>query len=60
MATNISTITINASLQKVWDTVTRPEWVKLWHYGSNLITTWEIGSDIKFSTAWEDSSRAAL
>jgi hypothetical protein len=29
MATNISTIAINASLQKVWDTVTKPEWVKL-------------------------------
>ena len=54
MATNISTITINASLQKVWDTVTKPEWVKLWQYGSDLMTTWEIGSDIKFSTAWED------
>ena len=33
---------------------TKPEWVKLWQYGSDLITTWEIGSDIKFSTAWED------
>ncbi len=54
MATNISTITINASIQKVWDTVTKPEWVKLWQYGSDLITSWEIGSDIKFSTAWED------
>jgi uncharacterized protein YndB with AHSA1/START domain len=54
MATNISTITINASLQKVWYTVTKPEWVKLWQYGSEFMTTWKIGSDIKFSTAWED------
>jgi uncharacterized protein YndB with AHSA1/START domain len=54
MATNISTIKINASLQKVWDTITKPELVKLWQYGSDLITSWEVGSDIKFRTEWED------
>lgn len=54
MATNISTIKINASRQKVWDTITKPELVKLWQYGSDLHTSWEIGSDIKFRTAWED------
>jgi uncharacterized protein YndB with AHSA1/START domain len=53
MATNISTIKINASRQKVWDTITKAELVKLWQYGSDLITTWEIGSDIKFRTEWE-------
>lgn len=54
MATNISTITINAAVEKVWETITKPELVKLWQYGSDLITTWEIGSPIKFSTAWQD------
>lgn len=54
MATNISTLKINASIQKVWDTITKAELVKLWQYGSDLITSWEIGSDIKFRTAWED------
>lgn len=54
MATNISTIRINASIQKVWDTVTKPELVKRWQYGSDLVTTWEIGSDIKFRTEWGD------
>lgn len=53
MAKNISTITINASLEKVWATVTQPEFVKLWQYGSDLITSWEIGSDIKFRTEWQ-------
>jgi uncharacterized protein YndB with AHSA1/START domain len=53
MATNISVITINASIQKVWDIVTKPEFIKLWQYGSDLMTTWEIGSDIKFRTEWE-------
>ena len=53
MATNISRITINATLQKVWDTLTRPELVKLWQYGSDLQTTWKVGSEIKFITEWE-------
>jgi len=54
MAINISTIKINASRQKVWDTITKPELVKLWQYGSDLLTSWEPGSDIKFRIAWED------
>jgi len=53
MATNISTITINASTEKVWNMITKPEYVKRWQFGSQLITTWEIGSDIKFKTEWE-------
>ncbi len=53
MPTNISTITINAPLQKVWDTLTKPELVKLWQYGSDLLTNWQAGSDIKFRTEWE-------
>lgn len=31
----------------------KPELVKLWQYGSELITDWEIGSNIKFRTEWE-------
>ncbi len=53
MATNRSQITIQATVEKVWDTITNPISVKLWQYGSDLLTTWEIGSDIKFSTEWE-------
>ena len=53
MARNISRIMINATLQKVWDTLTKPEFVKLWQYGSVLQTNWEVGSKIKFVTEWE-------
>jgi uncharacterized protein YndB with AHSA1/START domain len=53
MATNISTINLNASLDKVWETLTSPEKVKLWQFGSDLITTWEVGSNIEFVTEWE-------
>jgi uncharacterized protein YndB with AHSA1/START domain len=53
MATNISTIKLNASLDKVWETLTNPSKVKLWQFGSDLITTWEVGSNIEFVTEWE-------
>ena len=53
MATNISRIDINTTLQKVWDVLTKPEFVKLWQYGSDLQTNWEIGRPIKFVTKWE-------
>lgn len=54
MVPNISTVKINASFQKVWDLVTKPRFVKLWQYGSDLLTTWEIGSDLKFRIEWEE------
>ena len=53
MATNISTIYIQAPFQKVWDALTKPELVKQWQYGSDLITDWKIGNDIRFRTEWE-------
>lgn len=53
MATNISTIKLNASPDKVWEALTIPEKVKLWQFGSDLITTWEVGSSIEFITEWE-------
>ena len=53
MALNISTVTINAPVQKVWEMLTQPELVKLWQYGSDLLTDWKVGSEIKFSTEWE-------
>ena len=53
MPTNISSITINASVNRVWDTVKNPDLVKLWQYGSKLQTTWQVDNPIKFSTEWE-------
>ena len=53
MATNISTIIIKAPVQKIWETLTKPELVKQWQYGSELITDWKVGNDIKFRSEWE-------
>jgi uncharacterized protein YndB with AHSA1/START domain len=54
MATNISTLTIHATPEKVWNTLTQAELVKQWQYGSELLTDWKPGSPIRFRTAWED------
>ncbi len=53
MAANISTIIINASKEKIWEILTKPEFVKLWQYGSELQTSWEVGTPIKFRTEWD-------
>ena len=53
MARNISTILLDAPVPKVWDTLTKPQLVKLWQYGSELITDWNVGSDIRFRTEWD-------
>ena len=53
MATNISTIVLNAPVEKVWNALTQPELVKQWQYGSDLITDWKIGNEIRFRNEWE-------
>jgi uncharacterized protein YndB with AHSA1/START domain len=53
MATNLSTVLINTSKQRVWNTLTKPELVKLWQYGSIVLTDWKVGSKIEFVTEWE-------
>jgi uncharacterized protein YndB with AHSA1/START domain len=53
MATNVSVIKINAPVNKVWEALTKPELVKKWQYGSELITDWNVGSTIRFRAEWE-------
>lgn len=53
MATNISTVNINAQVQQIWDALTKPELVKQWQYGSDLITDWKVGNEIRLRSEWE-------
>ena len=53
MKTSTSKITINAPTERVWDVVTKPEMVKQWQYGSDLLTDWSIGGRIVFHSEWE-------
>jgi uncharacterized protein YndB with AHSA1/START domain len=56
MHTSISKITIHAPVSRVWDAVTRPELVKQWQYGADVITDWQKGSSILFRNEWEGGS----
>jgi uncharacterized protein YndB with AHSA1/START domain len=54
MPTSISKIEISAPATRVWDALVKPELVKLWQFGSQLETSWEIGTPIRFITPWGD------
>jgi uncharacterized protein YndB with AHSA1/START domain len=51
--TSTSTITIKAPATRVWEAITKPELVKQWQYGADLITTWQKGSSIAYRSEWE-------
>ena len=47
-----STVVIRAPAKKVWPALTRPDLVKQWQYGSDLLTSWEPGTPIVFRNEW--------
>jgi len=53
MKTSNSTVKILAPAKKVWLALTRPDLVKQWQYGSDLLTTWEVGTSIVFRNEWD-------
>lgn len=44
---------LKADVSKVWAALTQPELVKQYFFGTTLQSTWEVGSPIIFSGAWE-------
>jgi uncharacterized protein YndB with AHSA1/START domain len=50
--TSDSSVTILAPAKKVWLALTSPALVKQWQYGSDLLTTWEVGASIVFRNEW--------
>ena len=50
--TTDSTVKIVAPARKVWLALTSPGLVKQWQYGSDLLTTWEVGTSIVFRNEW--------
>jgi uncharacterized protein YndB with AHSA1/START domain len=47
------TISIKAPASKVWDTLTNPELIRQWLYGTNTISDWKVGSPILFTGNWQ-------
>ena len=52
MKTSESTVKILAPAKKVWLALTNPGLVKQWQYGSDLLTTWVVGTSIVFRNEW--------
>jgi uncharacterized protein YndB with AHSA1/START domain len=50
--TSDSNVKILAPAKKVWLALTSPGLVKQWQYGSDLLTTWEVGTPIIFRNEW--------
>ncbi len=50
-----ASIVINASAARVWDALTNPEAIKVYMFGSTVISDWREGSDCR-----EDAERARL
>jgi uncharacterized protein YndB with AHSA1/START domain len=52
MKTSDAIVRIAAPARKVWLALTMPDLVKQWQYGSDLLTTWEVGAPITFRNEW--------
>ena len=49
-------IIINASIVNVWKTLTNPELVKQYLFGTNVSTDWKKGSQIRWAGIWKDKN----
>ena len=48
--------TINAPVSKVWDALTKPDLIKQYLFGTEVITDWKVGSPITYKGVWQGKS----
>lgn len=48
-----ATRTINAPASKVWEAMTKPELIKQYLFGSDVISDWRVGSPIVYKGEWQ-------
>lgn len=46
-------VDIKAAPNQVWEAITNPAKVKQYFFGTNLVTTWEVGTPVLFQGEWE-------
>lgn len=49
-------ITINAPVAKVWEALTKPEIIKQYMFGTNVVSDWQVGSSIVWKGEWQGKS----
>lgn len=54
MVKNITQIPMTGSIEQVWNALTVPSQIRQWQFGSDVLTSWEVGSSIRFINALED------
>jgi uncharacterized protein YndB with AHSA1/START domain len=50
----VKTVAIEASPERVWQALTDPDQVREYMHGTNLSTSWAVGSPISWSGEWKD------
>lgn len=45
--------TIHAPASKVWDAITKPELIKKYLFGTDVVSDWKVGSPIIYKGEWE-------
>lgn len=48
--------TIHAPASKVWDALTKPDLIKQYFFGTNVVTDWKVGSPIYYRGEWQGRS----
>lgn len=48
-----TTVHINAPASKVWEALTTPAIIKLYFFGTDVITYWKVDSSLVFKGVWE-------
>ena len=46
-------IDINATLEKVWEALTKPEIIKQYFFGTHAVSDWQVGSKLEWRGEWE-------
>ncbi|MCW3085472.1 MAG: hypothetical protein JWP12_2838 [Bacteroidetes bacterium] len=54
--TGSASISIDASVEKVWEALTTPKLIKKYFFGTDTHTDWKPGSKITFTGEWEGKS----
>jgi uncharacterized protein YndB with AHSA1/START domain len=54
--TAVATVIINSPASKVWEALTRPELIKQYMFGVDVISDWRVGSPITYRGEWEGKS----
>ena len=49
-------VTINASTKSVWDALVKPEIIKKYMFGTNVVSDWKVGSSITWKGEWQGKS----